>query len=85
MLEAWLFRGMIWALSCRSVITVKPHPLCWDPLNPTMRGARFSVSASAVPGTLLELRRSVLVPVDHIDLLACVFAIGLMAFLALGL
>ena len=85
MLEAWLFPGKIWALSCRSAITVKPHPLCWDPLNPTMRRAGSSVSISAVPGTLLELRRSVLVPVDHIDLLACVLAIGLLAFLALGL
>jgi hypothetical protein len=55
MLEAWLFRGMIWALSCGSVIRVKQHPLCWDPLNPTMRRARFSVSTSAVPGTLSEL------------------------------
>jgi hypothetical protein len=48
MLEAWLFRAMIWALSCRSVIRVKQHPLCWDPLNPTMRRARFLVSASPV-------------------------------------
>ena len=49
MLEAWLFRGMIWALSRRSVIGVKQHPLCWRSLNPTTRRAGFSVSASAVP------------------------------------
>ena len=36
MLEAWLFRGMIWALSCRSVIRVKQHfAACF--LRPCMR------------------------------------------------
>jgi hydrogenase/urease accessory protein HupE len=85
MLEAWLFRGMIWALSCRSVIRVKQHPPCWRSLNPTMRRARFFGFHLRCTRHTVGATRSVLVPVDHIDLLACVFAIGLMAFLALGL
>ena len=84
MLEAWLFRGMIWALSCRSVITVKRTVCVGTHLTQRCEGLGFRFPPPR-SGTLLELRRSVLVPVDHIDLLACVFAIGLMAFLALGL
>jgi hypothetical protein len=85
MLEAWLFRGMIWALSCRSVIRVKQPPCVGGRLTQRREGLGFRFPPPLYLGTLLELRRSVLVPVDHIDLLACVFAIGLTAFLALGL
>ena len=41
MLEAWLFRGMIWALSCRSVITVKPHPCVGTRLTQRCEGLGF--------------------------------------------
>jgi hypothetical protein len=36
-------------------------------------------------GTLIELRRSVSVPIDYIDLLTCGFVIALVGFLALAL